>query len=54
MAKKVGRPSRYTKEIADLICERLASHSAGLKKLCTMFDDMPSHTVGNSQFYLTC
>lgn len=39
--RKLGRPSDYTQELADLICERIATHGVGLKKLCEMYDDMP-------------
>lgn len=39
--RKLGRPSDYTQELADLICERIATHGIGLKKLCEMYDDMP-------------
>jgi hypothetical protein len=38
---KIGRPTDYTPELADLICERIATHGIGLKKLCEMYDDMP-------------
>ncbi|MFA6304006.1 MAG: hypothetical protein WC627_12865 [Legionella sp.] len=38
---KLGRPSDYTQELADLICERVATHGIGLKKLCEMYGDMP-------------
>lgn len=38
---KIGRPTDYTPELAELICERIATHSIGLKKLCEMYDDMP-------------
>lgn len=37
----MGRPSDYTQELADLICECIATHGIGLKKLCEMYDDMP-------------
>ncbi len=37
---KIGRPSDYTKDIADLICERLADGES-LKSICTD-GDMPS------------
>lgn len=40
---KIGRPSEFTQEIADLICERTATSTFGLKKLCKMYDDMPNH-----------
>lgn len=44
---KGGRPSGYSAEIADLICERIANSSQGLNKICEA-DDMPSEkTVYN-------
>jgi len=41
MAKR-GRPTKYNQELADLICERVGTHTCGLPKLCEMFDDMPN------------
>lgn len=41
LPKKNGRPTIFTQELADLICERVATHSIGLRRLCEMFDDMP-------------
>ena len=38
---KAGRPSDYTQELADLICDRIATHSVGLQRLCDLYDDMP-------------
>jgi hypothetical protein len=38
---KRGRPTEYNQTLADLICERVAIHGVGLKKLCDMYDDMP-------------
>lgn len=44
--KKTGRPSLFTQELADLICQRVASCSFGLRKLCSLHDDLPtSETV---------
>ena len=40
--KILGIPSEYTKEISDLICERVATHDCGLPKLCNLYDDMPA------------
>ena len=40
MAKQ-GKSIKYTQALVDLICERIATHGVGLKKLCEMFDDMP-------------
>lgn len=39
--KKVGRPTKYCQEMADLICERVATHDVGLDRLYEMYDDMP-------------
>lgn len=36
-----GRPSKYTQELANLICERIATHTIGIRALCKMYDDMP-------------
>lgn len=36
-----GRPSEYTQEKADLICDRVATHDYGLGRLCRMYPDMP-------------
>ena len=42
-----GRPSTYNKDIAALICERVATHAVGLERLCKMYDDMPDKTTVN-------
>ncbi len=48
---KVGRKSIYTTELAELICERVATHSVGLPTLCKMFDDMPDDvTIGEWRY----
>ena len=39
--KKSGRPSKYTPEMVELICERVATHDCGLSRLTEMYDDMP-------------
>ena len=41
MSNKVGRPSSYTKEIADKICEILSTTSKSLVSICKS-DEMPS------------
>lgn len=38
----VGRPSDYTDELADAICERLATSSRGLEWLCNNTDEFPA------------
>lgn len=38
---KAGRPTIYNEELADLICERIATNDIGLNRLCSMYDDMP-------------
>lgn len=41
-----GRPTIYTKELAELICERVATHTIGIQALCKMYDDIPDqHTI---------
>lgn len=37
-----GRPSIYTPELAQRICELVATHSFGLKKLGEVYEDIPS------------
>src|SRR5689334_2739774 len=49
--KKVGRPTDYNKKLADLICERVATHEVGLQRLCAMYDDMPDKTTINKWRY---
>lgn len=39
-----GRPTLYTPELADLICERIASHDMGTFRLCDMYNDLPCKT----------
>lgn len=38
-----GRPTIFCQELADLICERVSSTTFGLRKLCSLHDDMPTH-----------
>ena len=40
-----GRPTKYSDELAEIICERVATHRHGLKKICAMYHDMPDHTT---------
>src|SRR5690242_20081935 len=45
--KKMGRPTIYTKELADFICKKIATHSIGLKKLCEMYPELPNKDTIN-------
>lgn len=38
---KGGRPTIYSEELADLICERVATHDVGLNRICSMYGDLP-------------
>ncbi len=40
MTTKIGRPSDYTQEIADIICERIADGKS-LRKVCAEDDALP-------------
>lgn len=42
-----GRPTKYNQEIADLICERVATTTFGLARMCEMYDDMPEKITIN-------
>ena len=42
-----GRPTDYNDEIAALICERVATNTCGLQKMCAMYDDLPVQSTIN-------
>ena len=44
---KGGRPTLYTQELADLICQRVATSTMGLARLCALHDDLPDKTTVN-------
>lgn len=48
---KVGRPTLYSQELADLICKRVATTTFGLARLCDMHDDMPAKITVNEWRY---
>lgn len=49
-----GRPTIFSQELADMICEKIASHSLGLKRLCTMYPEMPDkHTINAWRYKYT-
>lgn len=39
---KTGRPTKFTQELADLICMRVATCSFGLRKMCAAYPDLPT------------
>lgn len=44
---KAGRPTTYCKEMADRICELVATTSFGLQRLCELYDELPDKTTVN-------
>ena len=42
-----GRPTIYTEELANKICELVATHPYGLPKLCKMFPELPNKDTIN-------
>lgn len=42
-----GRPSIYSEELADRICQIVATHPHGLPVLCKMYPDLPGHETIN-------
>lgn len=40
-----GRPSEYTKERGDLICELIATHDCGIPTLCRRYSDLPDQAT---------
>lgn len=38
---ETGRPTIYTQELADRICELVASNVCGITRLCKMFPELP-------------
>lgn len=42
---KTGRPEDYTPEIAEKICEMLATHDMGLSDLCKTYDYLPHEST---------
>lgn len=42
---KNGRPSKFSKELADLVLRRIATHTEAMDKLCNMYDDMPAKST---------
>jgi Bacteriophage Sf6, terminase small subunit-like len=40
-----GRPTKYTQEMAEKICQIVETHPHGIRRLTKMFDWMPSESV---------
>lgn len=47
MAHPGGRPSIYTPELADFICEKIATSTSGLRRLCAENPELPDQTTIN-------
>jgi hypothetical protein len=45
--KQMGRPTLFTPELADLICERVATTTFGLARLCELHEDLPHKSTVN-------
>lgn len=45
--KKLGRPTLYNEKLAALICERVATTTMGLARLCAIHDDIPEKITIN-------
>ncbi len=43
----MARPTEYNPELAELICERVATHDVGLRRLTDMYDDLPDKVTIN-------
>lgn len=43
----MGRPTKFTPELAALICSRVATNTCGLIRLCEMYDDLPTKQTIN-------
>ena len=42
VAKKTGRPTKFNKEMADLICRKVATTTDGLRKICARSPELPT------------
>ena len=41
VAKKMGRPTKFCKEMADLICRKVATTTDGIRKICARSPELP-------------
>lgn len=51
VAKKLGRPLEYTKEMGDHICELVATNDCGLLRLTQLYPDLPPKQTINRWRY---
>ncbi len=50
-SKKMGRPTLYSEELANLICERVSTSTLGLARLCELHQDLPCKDTINTWRY---
>jgi hypothetical protein len=51
MSKVSGRPTIYTDELGERICELIATHPVGIRALIRMYPDLPAaDTINNWRF----
>ena len=41
VAKKMGRPTKFCKEMADMICRKVATTTNGLRRICSRSPELP-------------
>jgi hypothetical protein len=41
IVKKMGRPTKFCKEMADMICRKVATTTDGLRKICARLPELP-------------
>lgn len=42
-----GRPTKYCQELADFICEKVATHTQSTVDLCRIYDELPNQETIN-------
>lgn len=45
--KNSGRPSLYTDELSNFVCEKIATHAISLRQICSLYPELPSHNTIN-------
>lgn len=49
--KPFGRPTKYTPEMCQRICDLVATHGWGIRQICTTYPDIPSPETINQWRY---